>query len=66
MGFYENRVLPRMLNVFMNTKAIRDQRKQCLEQVSGTVLEIGFGSGLNLPHYPNGQVSKSSVWRTAI
>jgi len=51
MGFYDDRVLPRLLNVFMNTKAIREQRTQTLERVRGEVLEIGFGSGLNLPHY---------------
>src|SRR5207302_2204208 len=53
MGFYDERVLPRLLNVFMNTKAIREQRTQTLEHVNGDVLEIGFGSGLNLPHYPS-------------
>ena len=53
MGFYQQRVLPRLLNVFMNTKAIREQRTQCLEHVNGNVLEIGFGSGLNLPFYPS-------------
>jgi ubiquinone/menaquinone biosynthesis C-methylase UbiE len=53
MGFYGERVLPRMLNLMMDTKAIREQRRQCLAAVNGNVLEIGFGSGLNLPHYPS-------------
>jgi ubiquinone/menaquinone biosynthesis C-methylase UbiE len=36
----------------MNTKAIKDERIRCLENVKGTVLEVGFGTGLNLLHYP--------------
>jgi len=36
----------------MNTEGLREERQRCLEQVRGSVLEIGFGSGLNLPHYP--------------
>jgi len=52
MGFYENRLLPHIVNVAMNTKAITEERRRCLENVTGTVLEIGFGTGLNLPHYP--------------
>src|ERR1700733_13087221 len=53
MGFYENRVLPHIINVAMNTKAMQDERRRCLEHVTGAVLEVGFGSGLNLPHYPS-------------
>ena len=51
MGFYENRVLPHLLNVAMNTKAVREERARCLENVKGTVLEVSIGTGLNLPHY---------------
>jgi ubiquinone/menaquinone biosynthesis C-methylase UbiE len=52
MGFYEQRLLPYIINVAMQTKAVTDERRRCLEHVTGTVLEVGFGSGLNLPHYP--------------
>lgn len=52
MGFYDTHILPRLLNVAMNTKALREERQRCLAGVTGTVLEIGFGTGLNLPHYP--------------
>ena len=52
MGFYENRILPHLINVAMNTKALKEERTKCLENLAGVVLEIGFGTGLNLPHYP--------------
>jgi ubiquinone/menaquinone biosynthesis C-methylase UbiE len=52
MGFYEKHLLPYIVNVAMNTKAMNDERRRCLENVKGAVLEVGFGTGLNLPHYP--------------
>jgi ubiquinone/menaquinone biosynthesis C-methylase UbiE len=52
MGFYERRILPHLINLAMNTAGIRDERQRCLERVTGRVLEIGFGTGLNLPYYP--------------
>lgn len=45
----------------MRTPAFDEQRKQALAGVSGRVLEIGFGTGLNLPYYP-----KTVTWLTAI
>jgi ubiquinone/menaquinone biosynthesis C-methylase UbiE len=52
MGFYDSRVLPHVINLAMNTKAVNDERQRCLAHVTGAVLEVGFGTGLNLPHYP--------------
>ncbi len=54
MGIYNDRVLPRILNVMMSMRQISEQRKKCLAEVKGTVLEVGFGSGHNLPWYPAG------------
>jgi ubiquinone/menaquinone biosynthesis C-methylase UbiE len=53
VGFYENRILPHLVNLAMNTKVLREERTRCLAKVTGVVLEIGFGTGLNLPHYPS-------------
>lgn len=51
MGFYDDWIVPRIINVAMSAPFVTKERKKCLADVSGTVLEVGFGSGRNLPWY---------------
>jgi ubiquinone/menaquinone biosynthesis C-methylase UbiE len=53
VGLYTDQVLPRITNIVLNTRAINAIRKRTVEGLSGEVLEVGFGSGLNLPYYPS-------------
>jgi ubiquinone/menaquinone biosynthesis C-methylase UbiE len=50
--FYWNVVFPRLCDVVMRGPEFGQQRHSLLRQVSGEILEIGVGSGLNLEHYP--------------
>jgi len=52
MGFYDDRVLPHVINVVMNTKQTREIRERVCADLKGEVLEIGFGTGHNLPFLP--------------
>ena len=52
MGFYQRRILPRLLHFGMRQKQLAPLREQLVAGVRGRVLEIGIGSGLNLPFYP--------------
>ena len=50
MGWYGDRVFPRVLNKAMNTSHTRRIRQEVCAPLAGDVLEIGFGTGLNLPY----------------
>lgn len=54
MGFYDRWILPRFLDFLMGDEPVTEIRKKTLEGVAGSVLEVGFGSGRNLPLYPPG------------
>jgi len=51
MSFYENRILPSLINLACSTKPTRKQREKIVHRAYGDVLEVGFGGGLNLDHY---------------
>ncbi len=52
MGFYSQRILPYLLNWAMSDPNLAKYRQEVLADVQGEVLEIGFGTGLNLSYYP--------------
>ncbi len=52
MGFYERRVLPRIIDVACGSKQTAPLRHRVAQGLTGQVLEVGFGSGANVPFYP--------------
>lgn len=52
MNLYSQFIMPRLVDWSMNDASLSNYRQQVLAQVSGDTLEIGFGTGLNLPYYP--------------
>ena len=53
MSFYQQHILPHVINLAMRKRELLAYRKRALAEAQGRTLEIGVGSGLNLPHYPS-------------
>jgi ubiquinone/menaquinone biosynthesis C-methylase UbiE len=51
MGFYNDRVVPVLIELSMRRRDLEPYRRRLLEQAGGHVLEIGVGAGANLPFY---------------
>jgi SAM-dependent methyltransferase len=71
MGLYDDRVLPRILNRACGSTTLEPLRRRVCQGLAGHVIEIGFGSGHNVPFYPAAISSVTAVepsnlsWRLA-
>jgi len=71
MGFYRNNVLPRIVDKICGMKESDPFRERVCAGLHGDVVELGFGSGINVPFYPDAVRSVAAVepadlaWRLA-
>lgn len=57
MGIYDRYILPRLVDFACGLKPMTKQREKIVPLASGRVLELGIGSGLNLPFYDPAKVT---------
>lgn len=71
MGAYGDYVLPRIISRVCGAKGLQPYRRRVCEGLAGEILELGFGSGLNVPFYPQAVTLVNAVepsdlaWRLA-
>jgi ubiquinone/menaquinone biosynthesis C-methylase UbiE len=52
VGFYEEQIVPRLTDLLLGGREFARLRARVASALDGEVLEVGFGSGRNVPHYP--------------
>lgn len=66
MGIYQDRVLPRLQDKVMRRKPIGAVRARVCAGLSGEVVEVGFGTGLNARYYPSGVTKVLAIEPSAV
>ena len=61
MGIYSRLIFPRLLDISMSGRELGRYRQSLLESVRGNVLEVGFGTGLNVPYYGDGVTAVTAI-----
>ena len=58
LAIYRNHVYPKLVTLLGNPKPIEELRRRILHLAEGSVLEVGFGSGVNLAYYDPARVAR--------